>query len=94
MRYGQGRGVPRKSARGSRMGGKGGRGGAYQAGIDAALRAVAAQLKGRGLAAKGRKGSTGSRGRTYQAGLGFDDAFEDRDYQDTGRGPLRIGHRM
>lgn len=80
----------RKGGAKARPGGSGA--GSFGAGVDAALRAVRAQLSGRGprAAAKGRKGVTGRV--ASQAPMGRGD-FEDGDYADMGRGPLRIGHR-
>lgn len=77
---------------------KGGRGGAYQAGVDAALRAVAAQLKGRapGRASGGAPGggsAPGRRRQSYGMGEPIGPTYGEDDFGSGRTRPVRIGWR-
>lgn len=79
---------------GSRSPGQGRSGGSFQAGVNAALAAVRQQLAG-GRSSLGRKSAPPGRARRSSSLDRFSgEDFEEADYRDDGRRPVRIGHRM
>lgn len=72
---------------------QGGARGGFQAGVDAALKAVRAQLNGRKSVGRAAPSRGRPARRSADRSMGFGSDFEEPDYADRGRGPLRIGYR-
>lgn len=77
--------------------GRGGRGGGGNAALVSALQQVLQRFGGgrRGGLGKGMRAAARGKARRVGDDLGMvNEPFEEPSYRDTGRGPVRIGHRM